>query len=163
MNGLVCVSPVFSGTSMVQRQAEPARHKKLAKLFLLPALQNTQTHQQSQVRIFPCFMLKHRGDKNDFHTRCHVSLWEGLRHGAGSIRLRGVHSEAAFRDATEWWWSQLNYADLSVGACKDRLKLTPPPPNDTRSTCLHTMFGSRPCGACQTCTLHCYRNITFVV
>lgn len=33
-------SPAFSGMKVVQRQAEPARHRKLAMLFLRPALQD---------------------------------------------------------------------------------------------------------------------------
>lgn len=41
----VCVlhPPVLSGMNMVQRQADPARHRKLDKLFLRPALK-TATH-----------------------------------------------------------------------------------------------------------------------
>lgn len=40
----VCSSPVFSGRNMVQRQAKPARHRKLLKLFRLPALGNKTQH-----------------------------------------------------------------------------------------------------------------------
>ena len=45
---LLSVSPAFSGMNIVQRQAEPARHRKLAMLFLLPALNsNTNTQNNS--------------------------------------------------------------------------------------------------------------------
>lgn len=47
----VGVSPVFSGMRMVQRQAEPARHRKLAMLFLLPALRNNNNNNSQHTHV----------------------------------------------------------------------------------------------------------------